>query len=497
MPSVSQAAGEPPFALAIDVGTSSVRAQVFDRMGRDVEGAFARRTYAMTTTGDGGVEVPAETLLALVEEAIDDVLWTVAPLASGIACVGVSTFWHSLLAVDEAGTALTPIYSWADTRAAGASVRLRRTLDEGRVHARTGAMLHPSYLPSKLVWLYNARRDVFDQAVGWMSFGEFLFLRLFGRAVCSISMASGTGLFDQNLSTWDEEMIGVLPIRRDQLSPLAKDGESLSGLGPEYASRWHALRDVPWFPALGDGACSNVGCGSVSPNRIALTIGTSSAMRVVYESEKIQIPKGLWTYRLDGRRFVIGGALSEGGNLYAWLRGLLRVGTEAEIEAELATFEPDSHGLTVLPFVAGERSTGWAPDARAAVVGMNLDTTGVEIIRAGLEAIAYRFTLITERLPVFVPEDAEIVATGGALRSSPVWAQIVSDVLGRPVRLSAEPESSSRGAALVALEAARVINGLSSIPASFERTFEPDADRHSKYLEAIERQRRLYELVIA
>jgi len=219
-------------------------------------------------------------------------------------------------------------------------------------------------------------------------------------------------------------------------------------------------------------------------------------MRVVYESDKIHIPKGLWTYRLDGRRFVIGGALSEGGNLFAWLHELLRVGSPDEIEAQLANLTPDSHGLTILPFVAGERSIGWSPDARAAIVGMNLDTTPVEIVQAGLESIAYRFTHIIERLPVFVPDDAEIVATGGALRSSAAWTQIIADVLGRPVRLSAEPESSSRGAALAAFEATNIISGLGSVPSAFERTFAPDAERHAIYAEAIERQRRLYEVLI-
>jgi gluconokinase len=309
-------------------------------------------------------------------------------------------------------------------------------------------------------------------------------------------MASGTGLFDQNACAWDDEIVGALPIRREQLSPLARDGESVVGLGPDYASRWPALREVQWFPALGDGACSNVGCGCVEPNRIALTIGTSSAMRVIYESEKIHIPKGLWTYRLDRRRFVVGGALSEGGNVYAWLRGLLRVGPDEELEAEVGAIEPDGHGLTVLPFVAGERSTGWAADARAAIVGMGLDTTPAEVVRAALESVAYRFTLIAERLPVFVPENAQIVATGGALLRSPVWAQIIADVLGRPVRLSSEPESSSRGAALVALEAIGAISSLGAVPPASDRAYEPDAARHATYSRAIARQRDLYKLLI-
>jgi gluconokinase len=226
-------------------------------------------------------------------------------------------------------------------------------------------------------------------------------------------------------------------------------------------------------------------------------VGTSGAMRVVYRSDKIQIPRGLWTYRLDRERFVVGGALSEGGNLVAWLDNLLRLELNADLESQLAGIEPDSHGLTVLPFVAGERSTGWATDARAAIVGMTLDTTPVEVLRAGLESVAYRFTFIAEQLPVFVPERAEVIASGGAMRNSPAWVQIMADVLGRPVRLSAEPEASSRGAALLALESLGAIDDLANVPAAVDRTFEPEPNRAPAYRAAIERQRELYRLLVS
>jgi gluconokinase len=477
MPTVPQAEAEAPLALALDAGSSSVRAMLFDRRGRDVEGMVARVPYAPHTTSDGGVEVGADALLVLAERAVDEVLERAGPLATRIGCVGVSTFWHSLVGVDAEGRALTPVYTWADTRSARAAERLRRTLDEAGVHARTGAMLHPSYLPAKLVWLYNTRRELFDRAQGWMSWGEYFYLRLFGRTACSVSMASATGLFNQNARAWDDEVVGALPIRIDQLSPLGDVDEPFTGLVDAYARRWPALATVPWSPAVGDGACSNVGSGCVTPDRVTLMVGTSGAMRVVYRSDKIQIPRGLWTYRLDGKRFVVGGALSEGGNLVAWLDNLLRLELNADIESQLAEMEPDSHGLTVLPFVAGERSTGWATDARAAIVGMTLDTTPVEVLRAGLESVAYRFTFIAEQLPVFVPESAE--------------------VLGRPVRLSAEPEASSRGAALLALEALGAIDDLANVPATVGRTFEPEPSRTAIYRAAIERQRELYRLLVS
>ena len=495
MPPITRERAEAPLALAIDVGSSSVRAMLFDALGRDVEGLKAQIPYSMQTTPDGGVETPADELFELTCLAVDELLAAAGPLADGIGCVGVACFWHSLLGVDAEGRAITPVFTWADTRSERAAERLRRTLDEASVHRRTGAMLHPSYPPAKIVWLYNSSRATCARAERWMSFGEYLHFKLFGVARSSLSMASGSGLCDQNKQIWDDQMVGALPIHLSQLSPISD--EPLSDLPAEYAARWPSLAHVPWFPSLGDGACSNVGCGCTTPERVAIMVGTSSAMRVVYAIDRVQIPRGLWTYRLDGRRFVVGGALSEGGGIFAWLSEILRVEPGPGLEAELAAIEPDGHGLTMLPFAAGERSPGWATHARAAIVGMSLDTRPAHIVRAALEAIAYRFTFIAEQLPVFVPEDAAIVASGGALLHSSVWVQIMADVLGRPVQLSGEEEASSRGAALKALEAIGAIKDLSSVPAEMGRVFTPDAERHERYLRAIERQRALYDTIIA
>src|SRR5438045_4052076 len=123
MASVTQAEAEPPLALALDVGSSSVRAILFDRLGREVQGMAARRPYRMNTTADGGVEVSADALLALVEESIDGALGAAGPMAAKIACVGACTFWHSLLGVGADGAALTRVYTWADTRSAAAAER--------------------------------------------------------------------------------------------------------------------------------------------------------------------------------------------------------------------------------------------------------------------------------------------------------------------------------------------------------------------------------------
>ena len=165
------------------------------------------------------------------------------------------------------------------------------------------------------------------------------------------------------------------------------------------------------------------------------------------------------------------------------------------IEAALEIVEPDAHGLTVLPFWAGERSTGWSTEASGAILGLTLRTQPIEILRAAMEAIAYRFALIATALEQLVP-GTTIIASGTALRSSPVWTQIIADVLGRSVTLSEPREASVRGAALLALEGAGKIQSIAGLPVRAEQTFEPSMSRHAYYQEGLKRQQRIYERVI-
>ena len=485
-----------PLILSLDIGTSSVRAMVWDRTGDWVQSCETEIAHTMTVTPDGGVETSADELFKRTVRCIDGVLAHAGSRAGQIAAVGVSTFWHSLLGVGAEGGALTPVYTWADLRSGGAAEQLKQKLDERAVHARTGAALHSSYLPAKLLWLSETQPEVFQHVRSWISFGEYLFLRLFGHANVSISMASGTGLMNQDTCTWDRQVLQALPISAGQLSGIVDAGSASSGLGKKWAKRWPALQDIAWYPALGDGACSNVGCNCVTRDRMALSIGTSAALRVLWKANGVQPPPGLWRYRLDREHIIVGGALSNGGNLVRWLRATLQLGKRKEAAAQIASIAPDGHGLTVLPFLAGERNPDYRSDARAAFVGLSLATTPFEIARAGLEAVSYRIGLIHDLLAEVAPEAREIVVNGGAVLRRPYWIQIVTDVVGTPLTASSESEATSRGAALMALHSLGELPSLDGAADRLGDSYAPDSERHAIYQRAAARQQRLYDLLL-
>lgn len=468
---------------------------VFDAEGRAVEGLRAQAEQRTRNDPPGTSEIDADALVERVVGCVDAVLGQAGAQARRIAAVGVCTFWHSMVGVDAAGRTVTPLYTWADARPGAAARRLQERLDVGAVHARTGCAIHPSYYPARLLWLSEADPALYRRVAKWLSPGEHLFQTLFGEARCSVSMASGTGLFDQNACDWDDAMLAALPLTRDNLPRLEEDeGTTVASLSlrAAWAQRWPALANVPWVPAIGDGAASNLGSGCATDRRIAINLGTSGAIRVLWRAARVEIPPELWCYRLDRARFVMGGAFSDGGSVHAWMRRTLALPGETSLELALASRPPDAHGLTFLPFLGGERSVEWRPDARATLHGLTLGTTPLDILQAGMEGVALRFALVEEVLRRQFPQAEEIIASGGALGQSPVWAQMIADALGRPLTLSAESEASSRGAALVALRAAGLLADEADAPAPPGRTLEPDPARHAVYRRALERQQALY-----
>lgn len=492
---VAPDAAATPFILALDIGSSSTRAVIYDAQARSIAGCDAQAANLIQTSGDGAAQADAAALLDGALGCIDVVLAQAGALAAQIRGVAVDTLVSNILPIDAAGQVLAPLVTYADTRNAADAADLRFALDERAVHERTGCLLRTSYWPARLAWYRRTYPELWRRVARWITLGELLELRLFGHSRVTLSVASWSGLLDRTRLTWDDPLLAMLGVTAENLSPLVDVAAPLAGLREPFAARWPALRAVPWFPAVGDGAAANIGSGCTRHERIALTLGTTGALRVVQPVVE-QVPPGLWCYRVDSRHALLGGATTEGGNVYAWARTALQLGDPAAVEQALAALPPDGHGLTVLPFFAGERSPDWAGNVQATIHGLTLSTTPLEILRANLEAVAYRFAVIQERVCGRADCTHRLIASGGALQRSPVWSQIFADVLGRPVVLSAEPEATSRGAALLALHALGYLPDLEQIPTADGATYAPDAARHAIYCAAMARQRALYARLI-
>ena len=449
--------------LALDLGTSSVRALVFDERGGAVPGVLARRPAGLQLDDHGKAELDPDEVVVAVAECLDELAGK--GQLGAVGHVATSCAWHSVIAVDAAGRRLTGALTWADTRAARLLAEVRRRADLDRLHAATGARPHTLYWTVKLPWL---AAEITPSPAAYLGLAEHVTGALLGDPSASPSMASGTGLLDLAAVDWHPEAVALAGVEKAALPALAGHGWT-GRLGPEGARRWPALAEAVWHPVTGDGAASNVGASCVTPARAAINIGTSAAIRAVHQPEEAgPLHRDLWRYLVDDRRLVTGAAYSGAGNLYAWLRGVLALPDEARVEAELATVPPGASGVVVMPYHAGSRPPLDLAAGSGVIAGISLATTPVEILAATLEAVCHRLAAGFEALAASLPGEPEVIASGGAVVASPWWQQTLADVLGRPVRVVDEPEASARGAALLAL-------GLTTEPATL-RVVEPRPD---------------------
>jgi gluconokinase len=483
-----------PLVLTIDIGSSSVRALLFDGDGNVVPGTLARLAQEPRLSADGGAEDDAHTLLERVASCVDQTLQLAGAAATQIAAVALACFAPTLLGVDLQQRPVTPLYLYAETRSAPAAAMLRSNHDEQTVLQRTGCPLRANYWPARLLWLRQTQPEQVRNVACWYGFSDYLFANWFGTASSSTSIAAWTGLLNRQALTWDATWLAELELAPKHLPILTDAQTPISGLRQVWAERWPQLAHIPWFPAIGDGAAANLGCGGIGPNRLTITIGTSAAIRAVLP-EVPHVPWGLWCYRVDQRRALLGGATSEGGNVFAWLRETLNLSDLTNLDQQLANRQPDSHGLTFVPLLAGERSPGWNEEATASIIGLRRSTTPLDIVQAGLEAVAYRLAQIDRLLAPHLAPHHHYIATGGALANSVAWSQMLADAFNEPLIVADIDEATSRGSALLALEALGSLK-IDTLPLPTGRYHEPNAEHHQRYAAAIERQQRLYQTII-
>ena len=348
-----------------------------------------------------------------------------------------------MVGVGDTNKPLTPVYTWADSRCKPDAARLRGEFSEKAVHRRTGCMLRTSFWPAKLAWLRRTRPDLKVRI--WMSPAEWLYREFLGVANCSFSMASGTGLFRPGKLAWDGELLAHFHMD-DSILNVPGD-EPLAG-----CRHFAELKTVPWFPAIGDGAASNLGSGATRAGLAAINVGTSAALRIMKSSGGVHAPFGLFCYRVDAKRFLVGGAVSNAGNLRAWcLRELKLADDSALLEHEMAKRPAPLHGLTVLPFWTAERAPTWEDDKTGVIQGLTQHTTALDILQATTEASYYRIARIADLVLKEEKSAPKFIVSGGIVYSKSS-VQRLADVLNQPVFVNDEPEASLRGAALFVLE---------------------------------------------
>lgn len=506
-----------PYVVAVDIGTTSTKTLIVGLDGRIA--ASHAVEYPLSMPQPDYAEQDPELIYSAVLEGIRETVRQAGLGQEDVLCVSFSSAMHSLIALDTEDVPLTPMMTWADNRSAANAERFRSQELGQKLYRETGTPIHPMSPLTKLLWLKEHAPDVHARATMFAGIKDYVLAKLFGQWVCDVSLASATGMLNLETLRWHDDALALAGITAAKLPEPVPVTHRLAGLRPDVAASLGLDAGTPFVVGASDGALANLGAGAVRPGTLAVTIGTSGAVRALVRAPLVDPAARLFCYALREGAWLVGGPLNNGGVVLRWVRDEL-----ATLEAEqarrrgdspydelmrlAAEVEPGADGLLFLPLLAGERAPSWNANARGVYFGLTLSHGKKHMIRAALEGVMFRVRAVADALQELHGPAHEVIASGGFARS-PLWRQMLADVLGLPVTVPPTVESSALGAAqlgFVAIGAAAGFEAFASWNASAEDVqytsaseFTADSGLHSektvRHMPNMEHHRRYQELI--
>ena len=441
--------------LAIDQGTTSTRAIVFDPDARAV--ATARRELPQHYPAPGWVEHDAEQIwrdtLATVQEALAR---REVGGAAAVAALGITNQRETTLLWERgSGRPIHRAIVWQDRRTAAACAALKAEGAEELVRRRTGLLLDPYFSATKAAWMLDHIAGARERAErGELAFGTidtFLLWRLTGGRIhaTDVTNASRTLLYDIHAQRWDEELLELLRVPR-ALLPEVRDSSEVYGLtDPALFGR-----AVPIGGIAGDQQAALIGQACFAPGMAKSTYGTGCFLLLNTGEVAVSSANRLLTtcaYRIGGRMtYALEGSIFVAGAAIKWLRDALKVIPDAAATAAIAARVPDTHGVYFVPAFVGLGAPHWRPDARGLVCGLTLDATGAHLTRAALESVAYQTLELTEAMQKDGARRPEAIRVDGGMAANDWLCQFLADVLEARVERPVELETTALGAAFLA-----------------------------------------------
>jgi gluconokinase len=479
--------------LGVDIGTTSAKAVAFDTDARELGRGEAGYPLLEPEHGQA-VQEPAvvvDATLASIRAA------TSAAREQGaqIAALSFSGAMHSLVGLDAQGRALTPLVTWGDMRATEQAERLRAEHPE--LHDRTGTPLHPMSPLPKLVWFAEHEPETFSAVRRWAGIKELVVARLTGTWAVDHSVASATGLLNLRELDWDGEALAIAGIDAEALSPLVPTTHRLE-LEAAPAADLGLEGDMALIVGAADGPLANLGVGAVHHGVAACSIGTSGALRLMVERPVVDPQRRVFCYALLPGHWIVGGAINNGGAVLRWAGEALAPDLGPHAEARLLELAGDvragSEGLLMLPYLLSERAPHWSTVARGAYIGLTRHHDRGHLVRAALEGVCLQLAVVLASVRDAGNEVREIRATGGFARSD-LWRQMLADALGMPIGFPAGHEGSAFGAALLAMDALGMVDGIDRAAGlvEIEDVVEPEAGAAGVYADLLPTFTSLYD----
>lgn len=475
---MDQIKNEELFYIGIDIGTTATKVVCFDIQGNVIN--HISHSYPMYhPKPNWSVQNP--------QEILDTILKCIKEITNGIKpkFISFSSAMQSIIAIDKSGKPLTDAILWADNRANSIAEKLKTSEKANHFYQKTGIPIHPFSPMTKIAWLKEFDSEIFSKTYKLISIKEYVWHHLTGEYATDTSMASGTGLLNIHTLKWDDEILEFLNIKPQQLSEIYEVTHKCKGL----------IDNFLYVIGGGDGALANLGTGAMNKGFMALTIGTSGAVRLPIDLPFLDPQMRTQCYHLMDNQYLTLGAVNNGAIVLQWLKeSVLKTTTSYEqLFAEASTIPAGSEGLLFIPYLLGERAPIWDASAQGTLLGMQITHTQAHLVRATLEGILFGLFQITEILLPDAERRKEItIMASGGFGKSEVWLQIVADIFQMKVETSQTIEGSAWGAVLI---------GMKSTGIKIEnqtkkgKTFYPNPENKEVYDDAFAKFKKVYSLL--
>ncbi len=453
------------YMLGVDIGTTSTKAVLFTEKGEVIQ--QENIGYPLYTPDISTAEQDPEEIFQAVIQAISKIMKYHSQKT--LSFLSFSSAMHSVIAIDENDQPLTACITWADNRSEAWAHKIKNELNGHKIYKRTGTPIHPMSPLSKIAWIVNDRPEIASKAKKYIGIKEYIFKKFFDQYVVDYSLASSMGMMNLKTLDWDDEALKIAGITRDQLSKLVPTTAIFQNCDPDLANQIGIIPETPFVIGASDGVLSNLGVNAIRKGEIAVTIGTSGAIRTIIDQPQTDEKGRIFCYALTEKHWVIGGPVNNGGVVLRWIRDEFaaaevetakRLGIDSyEVLTKIAErVRPGADGLLFHPYLAGERAPLWNPDVRGSFFGLTLSHKKEHMIRAALEGVIYNlYTVFLALIECMEGPVTRIQATGGFARSD-VWRQMMSDIFDLEVVVPESYESSCLGACILGLYAAGKID---------------------------------------
>lgn len=487
--------------IGIDIGTSSIKAIAFDAHMREI----ARAAEEVKSHHDdaGAAEQDPNIVYASVMNVLTRAAQQAQRQGFTVERVGLSAAMHSLIPVAADGTSLGPSITWMDLRARNEANQLWETPEGKSVYERSGTPVHPMTPLLKLMWMRQNQREIFQKAAKFVSQKEWIWYQWFGEWRVDASIASATGLYNLREANWDAGALSLAGISAEKLSTIVPTTYVKQGIRERQLLLAGILAETTFNIGASDGVLANLGVGAIGSEMMAMTIGTSCAVRAASATPVTDVSTRSFCYVLDTDRFIVGGPANSGGVVLEWLYNSVLSRNPADrepqkfVEMLTAAETVQCDDLLCLPYVAGERAPLWRADATGVYFGLQLHHSGPHLMRAAVEGIILNAYWIALGLFQELGQPHQIIASGRVLETE--WIrQLTADIFGIAVQFQGAVDASVTGAALLVNIATGVLTWQAAAhrqTATHEAIKQPL--RHEIYESKFQRYRKLCNLLLS